>query len=191
VEPLRYFAAVERGFARRLGADRRYTGLILKNPMHPDWRVEWRREDPYTLPELADWLFKRDLAPDADAASTLGAGRNCTVFDELRRIAYHEVRAFKCDGSLDTFRARLERVAIGINMQFPVALRPTETRAIAKSVAKWTWQHFSEERFSALQRRRANMRWANHTAESATKPWESLGISRRTYHYRKKAGVLA
>ena len=32
--PLRFFADVERGFARRLGADRRYTGLIAKNPLH-------------------------------------------------------------------------------------------------------------------------------------------------------------
>src|SRR5262249_27371981 len=43
IAPLRLFAAVERGVARRLGADRQYTGLICKNPMHRDWRVEWRR----------------------------------------------------------------------------------------------------------------------------------------------------
>ena len=32
------------------------------------------------------------------------------------------VLAFKRSGSLETFRARLERVAIGINLQFPEAL---------------------------------------------------------------------
>ena len=35
IEPLRFFGAVERGFARRLGADRHYVGLITKNPLHP------------------------------------------------------------------------------------------------------------------------------------------------------------
>src|SRR6202521_1071164 len=78
VGPLRLYGAVERGIARRLGADRRYTGLIAKNPLHPDWRVEWRREQPYTLPELADWLFDSDMAPDRSTHITLGAGRNVT-----------------------------------------------------------------------------------------------------------------
>src|SRR5262249_1073970 len=149
---------VERGIARRLSADRRYTGLIAKNPLHADWRVEWRRAEPYTLTELADWLFTRDLAPDLSPETTLGAGRNCTVFDELRKIAYQEVLSFKRNGSLDEFRARLERVAISINMQFPVTLGFGEIRAIAKSVAKWTWRHFSVEQFSAMQRHRAKAR---------------------------------
>lgn len=31
------------------------------------------------------------------------------------------------------------------------------------------------------------VKWAGHVAESTTKPWEALGISRRTY-YRQKEG---
>jgi hypothetical protein len=51
--PLRFFADVERGFARRLRADRRYTGLIAKNPLHADWRVEWRAaRSPTPSPNL-------------------------------------------------------------------------------------------------------------------------------------------
>jgi hypothetical protein len=164
IAPLRFFSDIERGFARRLGADRRYTGLVAKNPLHGDWRVEWRREEPYTLAELADWLFKGDLAPDINPETTLGAGRNCTVFEELRRIAYREVRAFKGNGGLEAFRARLERVAIGINLQFPMALGITEIRAIAKSVANWTWRHFSTERFSAIQSHRAKARTRRNLA---------------------------
>lgn len=33
-------------------------------------------------------------------------------------------------------------------------------------------------------------RWEGHIAESTTKPWEAIGISRRTYYNRKKAGSL-
>ena len=69
---------------------------------------------------------KRRSAP----AATAPCSTSCAL------IAYREVRAFKRDGSLDTFRARLERVAIGINMQFPEALRLSEVRAIARSVAR-------------------------------------------------------
>jgi hypothetical protein len=187
LEPLRYFAAVERGVARRIGADRHYAGLIAKNPIHTDWRVEWRREDPYSLPELADWLFERDMRPDPTPETTFGAGRNVTVFDELRQIAYREVRQFKANGeSIDAWRARCEKLALALNLQFPRAMVLSEVRAIAKSVAKWTWKHFSVERFSALQAFRARKRWVGHVAESSTKPWEALGISRRSY-YRKKA----
>jgi hypothetical protein len=164
VEPLHFYGAVERGIARRIGADRHYTGLITKNPVHAHWRVEWRRDEAYNLPELADWLFPEDMQPDFYVEQTLGAGRNCIVFDELRLIAYREVRAFKRTGSLDAFRSRLEGVAIGINMQFPVALRLAEVRGIARSVAKWTWRQFSNEKFSELQRHRASCRWANHVS---------------------------
>ena len=193
VGPLRFYGAVERGIARRIGADRQYSGLISKNPVHADWRVEWRREEPYTLSELADWLFYEDMRPDPTVETTLGAGRNCAVFDELRAIAYREVREFKRSGSLDTFRARLERVALGINLQFPKALNLAEVRAIAKSVAKWTWRHFSEEKFSARQAlrgaRRAAQMWAGHVSAESTKPWLAEGISRRTWYRRRKAAL--
>ena len=190
VEPLHFYSAVERGFARRLGADRHYSGLITKNPVHPHWRVEWRCDQPYTLPDLADWLFPEDMQPDFTVETTLGAGRNCTVFDELRLIAYREVRAFKRDGSLDTFRARLERVAIGINTHFPEALRLSEVRSIVKSVAEWTWRHFSEEQFSARQAlrgaRRAAQMWAGHVGAEKTKPWDVDNISRATWYRRRR-----
>jgi hypothetical protein len=37
VEPLHFYGAVERGIARRIGADRHYSGLITKNPVLGDW----------------------------------------------------------------------------------------------------------------------------------------------------------
>ena len=200
VEPLRFFSAVERGIARRIGADRHYAGLITKNPVHPHWRVEWRRDEAYTLPELADWLFPEDMQPDFSVEGTLGSGRNVVIFDELRTFAYREVLKFKRAGAtFDQWRARLEVVATGINLQFAGyslqkadgtrnvgPLRHAEVRAIAKSVAKWTWRHFSLEQFSEIQRRRANARWADHVSAETTRPWEAEGISRRTW-YRRRA----
>jgi hypothetical protein len=168
IAPLRYYGAVERGIARRLDADRRYTGLITKNPLHADWHVEWRREEPYTLPELADWLFDRDMAPDPSVETTLGAGRNVMVFDQLRALAYREVLQSKRDAAgsvgLAAFRARLEAVALGINRQFPKALGLPEVRAIAKSVAKWTWARFTLEKFSSVQSYRAKARTRRNEA---------------------------
>lgn len=192
--PLRYYAAIERGVARRLDADRCYTGLIAKNPLHPDWRVEWRRDAPYTLHEIADWLFERDMRPDPSVDRTFGAGRNVTVFDDLRTWAYREVRNFKADGrSFQAWDARCLEVANAYNRQFPRALGISEVRAIAKSVAKWTWKYFSVEKFIAKQKHLSKMghakRWSGGSAEK-NQPWKEHGISRAQYYRRKKAGKL-
>jgi len=58
IEPLNFYGVVERGIAQRIGADSYYSGLITKNPLRAYWRVEWRRVDLYTLPELADCPFR-------------------------------------------------------------------------------------------------------------------------------------
>jgi len=195
VAPLRYFAAVERGVSRRIESDRHFAGLIVKNPLHTDWRVEWRRQEAYSLDEIADSLFERDMRPDPTPAETWGAGRNVTVFDELRTVAYREVRQYKRDGqNFDAWLARCVKVATALNMQFPDAMKLGEVRAIAKSVAKWTWRHFSVEKFSAIQSARGKRsmakRWAGHEAVSKTMPWIAMGISRPTYYRRKAAGAL-
>jgi hypothetical protein len=190
VRPLQLFAAVERGIARRIEADRHYSGLITKNPLHPVWRVEWRRDEPYSLCELADWLFPRDMVPDVSRSLTFGAGRNCTIFEELRTIAYREVRDAKRAGDRDPFQRRLEQLAIAINADFRLPLKHSEVRAIAKSVTRWTWKHFSVEGFSRRQSllgtRGAARRWAGHVAAEKTRPWVAQGISRRTWYRRRR-----
>nr|WP_287959845.1 replication initiation protein [Filomicrobium sp.] len=195
LEPLRFYAAVERGIVRRLESDPYYSGLIAKNPISDHWRVEWRREDPYSLGELEGHLFERDMRPDPAKERAFGAGRNVTVFDELRSIAYREVRGYKSRGAdYGDWLTRCVELALGLNRQFPVAMNIAECRAIAKSVAKWTWTHFSAEKFSARQsylgKRGMAVRWAGHEAESTTEPWKAIGISRRTYYRRKKEGTL-
>ena len=196
IEPLRFFAAVERGVARRLEADPHYAGLIAKNPLSDRWKVEWRRDEPYSLSDLESHLFQRDMRFDPSPKLTFGAGRNVTVFDELRSIAYREVRRFKSDGaSWDAWFSRLEAVAVGINRQFPRPLNASSVRSITKSVAKWTWQRFTLEKFSARQSFLGKLgmasRWVGHVAAEKTKPWDVMGISRRTYYRRKKAGTIA
>jgi primase-like protein len=130
------------------------------------------------------------MRPDLTVETTLGVGRNCIVFNELRAIAYREVREFKRSRSVDMFQARLEHVALGINLQFPQALKLGEVRAIAKSVARWTWRHFDDETFRARQSflgKRANAkRWAGHVSSEKARPWVTEGISRATW-YRRRA----
>ena len=77
-------------------------------------------------------------------------------------------------------------VATGINTQFPNPLRPAEVRSIARSVARWTWRRFSNEKFSELQRHRINIRWADHISAEMTKPWAAEGVSRATWYRRRE-----
>lgn len=185
-KPLKLLAAVERGLTRRLGGDRGYAGLLAKNPLHLHWRVEWRRDAPYSLDELAGSLTEEDMRPDRERAS-FGFGRNCAIFDQLRTLAYREVLAFKRSGrSAEAWRSRLFSIALTMNGQFVEPLSDLEVRGIAKSVAKWTWKHFTEEGFAVIQSKRAQIRWRGHEAESTTKPWLKAGISRRTHYRRKK-----
>lgn len=191
IGPLAYLAAIERGMARRLEADRGYVGLVAKNPFHNQWKVEWARDEPFTLHELDDSLHFTDKRPEPSISSTFGFGRNCTCFDAVRHVAYREVLDAKRAGSSESeFQDRLKSVAQSVNSKFSVPLPSSEIRAIAKSIAKWTWRKFSPEelskRKSQLGKRGAAKRWAHHEAVEKTKPWEDTGISRSTWYRRRK-----
>jgi hypothetical protein len=188
--PLQYLAAIERGIARRLSADPRYAGLIAKNPLHPDWRVEWRREEPYSLGELESWLFPRDMAAVASVANAVGLGRNCAIFDGLRTFAYCKVLAFKRQVDLEAFRRHLEQRAMLINNDFDQPLHFKELRCIARSVARWTWRQFSESGQQTWRSGRGRLaamrRWRNHLSVESAKPWVAERISRATWYRRRR-----
>jgi hypothetical protein len=187
--PLHYLAAVERGLRRRLGADRAYNGLITQNPLHPDWRTDWL--GGYSLSALAASLRRADMRPEPRREHEAGLGRNCSVFDDTREWAYREVLRFKRDGGTpEGWRERCRTIAGAHNSVFALPLPHSEVRSIGKSIADWTWDEFTDAKFSRIQSLRAQRRWAGHVAESSTRPWEALGISERTYYRRKRAGQL-
>lgn len=153
--PLRYAAAVEAALREKLDADRGYTGLLAKNPTHPCWRVEQWQESLYDLPALDSWL---DLAPYKDRRKKFdnyGLGRNCNLFNDLRRWAYREKRINDWPSYQVWFDACLEQ-ALAFNLT--LGLGVNEVKATAKSVAGWTWKHMTESAFSALQARRGSLK---------------------------------
>lgn len=193
LKPLQYFTAVLRGYTNRLGADKRYAGLIAKNPLHPAWHTEWCRQKPYSLHEMGDWLFDEDTRYDPRPEVQFGAGRNITLFDELRYFGDREVLAFQRGGDDDSaFKSRLEAVAHGINLQFEVPLRSSEVRSVVRSTAKWISRRFSPKNFEAVQSRRGKAgmakRWAGKQIAERIEPWKILEISRATFYRQKKLG---
>ncbi|WP_205899617.1 replication initiation protein, partial [Pseudomonas viridiflava] len=91
IAPLRYAAAVENALCDLLGADKGYAGLIVKNPLHKHWQVHQWHDQPYELGELADYLdLKSTKKPKV--VEDYGLGRNCILFEELRKWAYKAKR---------------------------------------------------------------------------------------------------
>lgn len=184
--PIRYAASVQAGFLARLGADSGYAGLIAKNPLHGSWQALWV-EHLYELGELAEYV---PLLKPIPREGTIGLGRNCTLFDELRTWSYRWVREYKRNGAShaqwgDAVLGHAERMN-----KFNVPLAFSEVRAIAKSVAKWTWMHFDDSKFSAIQSARGKLGGRPKTTTLDGEPWTARGISRSTYYRHLKSGLL-
>lgn len=191
--PMAYLRDTERAMVRRLGADKAYGGMLAKNAAHQAWRVYRLREASYSIGDIARWLEPHEMKGWAPCERESGLGRNVSLFDELRKFAYGEVRRFKSDGlTVSQFRDRLLKVACGMNLtlDFNSPLHTSEVAGIVKSVARWTWKRFSQERFSEIQRKRINKRWAGHVSLNESKPWEAEGISRATWFRRQNAQNL-
>ena len=144
IAPLRYAAAVENALCDLLGADKGYAGLIVKNPLHKHWQVHQWHDQPYELGELADYLdLKTPKKPKVE--NDYGLGRNCTLFEELRKWAYRAIRQGWPDYRqwLDACLTRGQM----LNLQFRNPLALSEVRATATSVAKWTHKRITEGDF--------------------------------------------
>ena len=149
---LRCAQAVEFAYASLLKADPGYAGLVCKNPLHARWKVLWGRAEPYELAELAEYVELPKKITKAQRE--YGLGRNCELFDGLRKWAYQWVRQYKSADSTQTqwFAAVLAH-AEALNT-FLEPLPHAEVKSTAKSVAKWVWTHFDEAGFSAIQANR-------------------------------------
>jgi len=156
VKPLRLLAAIEHALTLKISADRCYAGLVCKNPLHPAWDARVVRAHPYDLPELASWV---DLAPYGGRRPAIVAdgsvGRNCALFDRLRKWAYAAVREYRATaGRREAWNAAVLERAEVFNGYTP-PLPQSEVKATARSVAKYAWSIFdiaaSDARFSKLQ----------------------------------------
>ena len=156
LKPLRYLASIEYTYAKKLGADLRYSGLLTKNPVDKDWEVTLLNPRPFELDELADYVDLENK-PKKSENEVSGLGRNCSMFDSVRFWAYKAIREH-LDGGLDSWYSEVLKVAVKSNGAFLEPLPYSEVKATAKSIAKWVWRnHTSAEfqiSFSAKQSKR-------------------------------------
>lgn len=164
---LAYFAKIQQVYTNLCKGDKNYINLITKNPNHKFWEtVQINRFHAYTLDELADFV---ELPQTITKKEALGEGRNCWLFETVRKWAYREVIFYKNNNAqLSDFYAvllnRLEKLNCFENAP---SLNFNELKAIAKSISKWTWQKFSAEKFSEIQSRRNKQRKSVKNLETA------------------------
>jgi hypothetical protein len=139
-KPIRFAGAIDCAYQSALNADRNYVGLIMKNPLHNNWRTYELRTESYDLHELSEYV---DLQPYADQHKNLtnyGIGRNCTLFENLRQWAYKKKLNYNNQAEFEN--AVLIQGEI-YNAQFPGPLPFSEVKATASSISKWTWRNYN------------------------------------------------
>ena len=148
LEPLRYLASIEYTYAKKLGADLRYSGLLTKNPVDRDWEVTLLNPRPFELGELADYvdLETKPKKTENEKNEVSGLGRNCMMFDVVRKWAYKAIRACLGDG-YDSWYQKVLNMSLSANSAFLDPLPYSEVKATAKSIAKWVWRNHTSAEF--------------------------------------------
>jgi hypothetical protein len=136
--PVRYMNAVYRAMREALGADPAYNGLLVKNPLHPDWHTICGRLKPYTLEELSQNLDLTISEPTRLRDNQ--EGRNCTLFDSIRIWAYRAKSSYR---NLVSFREATQIEIESLNDQLDNPLPDKELIGIVKSVSHWVWNNYT------------------------------------------------
>lgn len=155
--PLRFACAIQSRMCEMLGADRSYGNGLTKNPFSPRWLLAMGYQKFHTLDELAEYLpgLEKHI-PKRGNPDHYGLGRNVALFDTLRVWSYRAVKKH-WGGGLNAWNEWISTAnarALVYNSDFPTPLGVKEVWHVSRSVAKWTWQHFTPADFSEIQRAR-------------------------------------
>lgn len=151
---LKYFALIQQAYTKALNADPNYTNLIVKNPNNAKWLTT--NPNPYraySLDELADYV---ELPKKLIKKQVVGEGRNCYLFDVVRKWAYKEVLFYKNNQATQTdfFNIVLNKLEKLNCFENAPCLGFNELKNIAKSISTWVWERFNSAEFSRIQSNR-------------------------------------
>ncbi len=189
LKALRYLAAVEAAYTLKLGADFGYAGLIAKNPINPFWQTWYVHNNLYTLDELADYV-ELEKVRTCKQEVEIGVGRNVYIFDSGRFWAYETVRDYRHDKTYQEFTKAVYSHLASLNSLFINPLPLNEVISTAKSISKWTWQHFTHEAFSSIQSKRGIMSGEKRALISNEKKQQAIDLKNAGYCNTKIAEIL-
>ncbi len=154
LEPIRYATAIQSALVQRLKTDRGYAGLLTKNPCHPHWQNQCWTEHEYTLDELADYLDLR--GQPLKGHESIGLGRNCELFDNVRHWAYKAIRQYWAPSYKRKWNEAVYKHVEALNYGFISPLPVSEVKSIAKSIANWTYREFTPAKFRQSQAKKGS-----------------------------------
>lgn len=149
LKPLRFAQRVEAGLRLAVGGDPAYAGRLTKNPIHEDWETIFGPADPYDLADLVIPATPRQMPRKPERAS--GLGRNVTMFDTARKWAYPMWWHHRQGTALEWEHLVLEYCRYEVNDLFSDPLPFSEVLATSRSISRWIWRNFTEERFRETQ----------------------------------------
>ena len=126
-------------------------------------------EAPRTLVVEAPRAFRVRVPDDLpDLETVQPGGRNVALFDHVRFWAYAQDKG----ADLDSWSARVRRIALQCNARFPDPLPDDEVRRLAWSVASWTWSGGGPMDHSpaAQRRRRRKVRTGAARGDTRARP---------------------
>lgn len=139
-KPLKYLASIEHGLKTAFESDLNYSGLISKNFLHEDYRVQFLNPDLWELGEFKDWIDIPKKIPSQSESS--GLGRNCDIFDRTRKIAYSEFHKYQNQSSF-------EKAVLGwceeANSDYQEPLTINELKCIARSISKFCFKNMNKD----------------------------------------------
>ena len=139
-KPLKYLAAIEHGLKTAFESDLNYSGLISKNFLHEDYRVQFLNPDLWELGEFKEWIDIPRKIPSQSESS--GLGRNCDIFDRTRKIAYSEFHKYQNQSGF-------EKAVLGwceeANSDYQEPLTINELKCIARSISKFCFKNMNRD----------------------------------------------
>lgn len=196
-KPYRYLRAVEAAYDAKYGADVHFSRHIHRNPAHWHSDTDWRHDRAYTLHELAAVVDLQPRQIRAGMRKITDGGRNSTLFNDLRYWAYQNAE-YARQADYDIWHSQVVTRALALNT-FENPLPKNEALVVARSVAEFTYFRYRvqgatiTDEYRAAQAKRGAIGGRKSRGggrPSLNEPWVEMGISRRTYFRRKKAGKL-
>ncbi len=123
--------------------------MLTKNPLHAHWQNTIWAQYEYSLDELEQYLDLR--GHPKKGLEIYGLGRNCELFDNTRKWAYKAIREFWQPEYKANWNNAVYSHIEALNGQFITPLPVSEIKSISKSIANWTFKHFTPCKFRESQ----------------------------------------
>lgn len=182
---LHSFGLIKDALTQLTGGDRAYTGLLVRNPLHPGQITEWDESGAnLSLAEIRKYTDSVKL--EKRGAPLAGEGRNRELFDKGRTFAYSEIYKLYKGTSLTPNRSLGDSVfafIMQMNLKlFPVPLSTSEITTITRSIVTWTERHVDPRKIEAKQeagRKKATITKQSKAREKylAIKEFKEAGIT--------------